>query len=43
MNAMVKIMDKINNKEYKKSGTIREKLDYITNIVRVMKKVKEIK
>ncbi|CAG8799217.1 25622_t:CDS:1, partial [Gigaspora rosea] len=43
MEEMVKIVQKINSKEFERSSAIREKLGHITNTVRVMKEVKETK
>ncbi|CAG8746569.1 23453_t:CDS:1, partial [Gigaspora margarita] len=37
MDVILKIVDKINNPEYKRSGTIRKKLGHITNTIRIMK------
>ncbi|CAG8770917.1 43365_t:CDS:2 [Gigaspora margarita] len=43
MDIIVKIADKINNSEYEKSETIREKLGHMTNTIRIMKEIKETK
>ncbi|KAF0546058.1 hypothetical protein F8M41_001732 [Gigaspora margarita] len=43
MDIIVKIAEKINNLEYKRNKTIKEKLGYMTNTIKIMKEVKETK
>ncbi|CAG8740200.1 38816_t:CDS:2 [Gigaspora margarita] len=41
MDIMVKIVEKINNLEYERSETIKEKLGHMTNTIRIMKEYEE--